>query len=306
MIVAVGLSPALDRTLLVDELRPGTIHRPRSVVQLAGGKGLNVARAARTLGSDVVAVALLGGGTGELVERLLRAEGIEASVIASQAETRVCTSVVAGDGAHTEFYEWAPSLAEGEWELIEARVSAALDRRPGWLTLSGSMPPGTPDDAVARLAHLAHARGARVAVDTHGAALQLALAERPDVVKVNVQEAADAVGGDPAEAHEAALALHSRRAHGWLTVVTAGGAGAYAVGPDGVVHVGVAHPGAYPVGSGDSFLAGLVVGLLETGDVGSALALGAAAASANTASPGAAVLDGALARRWATEVVVGS
>jgi fructose-1-phosphate kinase PfkB-like protein len=46
MIVAVALSPALDRTLVVDSLNPGSIHRPLQIVEVVGGKGFNVTRAA--------------------------------------------------------------------------------------------------------------------------------------------------------------------------------------------------------------------------------------------------------------------
>jgi 1-phosphofructokinase family hexose kinase len=306
MIVSVAPSPALDRTLVVDAVSPGHIHRPTAVVAVAGGKGFNVARAAHMLGADVVGCAILGGPTGEVVRRLLADEGLRACVVDGRLETRTCTSVAdATTGAMTEFYEAATAVSAREWVELEQAVARELDQRPGWLTISGSMPVGAPIEAVARLTHLAHGRGARVAVDTHGPALAAALDERPDIVKVNVHEAAQVLAVDLPDARSAAVALHDRRTHGWLTVVTAGIDGAYALTDDGLWHVGTAARGAYAQGSGDSFLAGLVQGLVAyRDDVAAALALATGTASANAQEPGAAVFDVDLARTLARRVEV--
>ncbi len=307
MIVSVAPSPALDRTLVVDgDVTPGAIHRPSAAVAVAGGKGLNVARAAHALGADVVGVAVLGGPTGETVRRLLAGAGVLTACVEGAHDTRTCTTVAAGStSVLTEFYERATEVTPSEWAELERTVGDELDRRPGWLTVSGSMPPGAPVDAVARLTRLAHTRGAKVAVDTHGDALAAALDERPDVVKVNEHEAATVLGATSLDAAAAAQALHDRRAHGWLTVVTAGTAGAWAVAGDDTWHVAAARAGAFPVGSGDCFLAGLVVALsTSAADVPAALRLAAGAAAANAARPGAALLDPALARTLAADVDV--
>ena len=47
MIVCLAANPSVDRLFEVERLVKGDIHRPSSFVQVAGGKGLNVARAAR-------------------------------------------------------------------------------------------------------------------------------------------------------------------------------------------------------------------------------------------------------------------
>src|SRR2546423_458498 len=59
----------------------GATARPDSFVQVAGGKGLNVARAARALGADVVAVALLRGHAGRWLAEGLAAEGVRSEVV---------------------------------------------------------------------------------------------------------------------------------------------------------------------------------------------------------------------------------
>ena len=309
MIVSVAPSPSLDRTLLVEQVTPGAIHRPHTAISVAGGKGLNVARAAHALGNTVVAIAILGGPTGGVVRSLLDREGVIANIVPGSGNTRTCTSIAAtADHSLTEFYEPATTVTEREWRELEQRVDDECDRRPQWLTISGSMPPGAPLDAVGRLTALAHSRGVRVAVDTHGPALAGALDEHADIIKVNVHEAAAVLGltsdqiDDPAAA---AQLLHDRREHGWLTVVTAGGLGAWAIADGPMYHAAPGDHGAFPVGSGDSFLAGLVTGLKESSDnVAFSLALATAAASANAQVPGVAVFDAVNARDLSAHVEV--
>ena len=132
--------------------------------------------------------------------------------------------------------------------------------------------------------------------------------EHADIIKVNVHEAAAVLGltsdqiADPAAA---AQLLHDRREHGWLTVVTAGALGAWAIADGPMYHAVPGDHGAFPVGSGDSFLAGLVTGLKESSDnLAFSIALATAAASANAQVPGVAVFDAVNARDLSAHVEV--
>ena len=305
MFLAISPSPALDRTLLVDELVVGRVHRPIEVLELAGGKGLNVARAAHRLGADVTALAVLGGHSGAVVREMLEAEGIRADVISGDVPTRICTTVVCQrTGVSTDFYEATPLVPSATWATLTSRAEELLAAGLAWVTVSGSMPRNLGVDEVAHLVALAHKSGARVALDTHGEALRSALQQGPDVVKVNVHEAAELVAPGSRDPLLCARLLHERRDRGWLTIVTAGKHGAFAVTNQHTWSVTPPRLGRFPIGSGDSFLAGLVVGMERGTSVPQALALASAAAAANTQVPGAAILDASLARSWASNVVV--
>ena len=52
MILCLTPNPAIDRSLYVDELKIGEVHRAKKTLAVAGGKGINVARAIRTLGGN--------------------------------------------------------------------------------------------------------------------------------------------------------------------------------------------------------------------------------------------------------------
>ncbi|MEA4942802.1 MAG: PfkB family carbohydrate kinase [Propionicimonas sp.] len=282
MITCLGLSPALDISYGLPEVEVGRIHRPSWVVELPGGKSLNVARALAVLGQPVRAIAPLGGPVGQVMAEALVAAGIEVEQVPVSATRRCVSAFSQNDGSATEFYEPALPLDDAAWQ----RLCTAVEHIDGgWLAVSGSVPA----DRVGPLADVvaaASARGVRVALDVHGPALAAVLAAAPiAVVKVNRAEAVDLLGDGPA----AALAGGLRRAGAGLAVVTDGATGAVALGEDGgALWATPGQPGRYAVGSGDCFLAGLLAELCAGGELRAALALATAAAAANTRVPGAA------------------
>jgi len=145
-------------------------------------------------------------------------------------------------------------------------------------------------------------RAGRAALDTREAGVEA----RPDVVKVNAEEASAMVGRSvrtAADAAEAAVTLHE--ATGGAAIVTVGREGAAMVAPDGEVLLGrVEAAGRYPVGSGDAFLAGLVVALDGGAGWRDALALALGAGTANAEIPGAGVLDPHRARQLAAAALI--
>jgi len=298
VIVCLAANPSIDRLFEVERLVAGGIHRPLGFVQVAGGKGLNAARAAHRLGGDVRVAAILRGHAGRWLEEALQAEGIGGAFVWTHGENRSSLSVAdrsAGD--LTEFYEHGPVAPEVAWvELVEA--ASGLFRPGSWLTISGSMPRGLRDGGYRDLVTEAKGAGMRVALDAEGEPLRLAVEAGPEIVKLNTAEAAGLLGR-PADGREDALAscAELRRlagGDGRAGIVTRGADGVTVAAPDGTVYEGMLYErGRYPVGSGDAFLAGLVVGL-ERGDPWShALGLALGAAAANAELPGAGALDAA-------------
>ncbi len=290
MIHALGLAPSLDVVHTVEVVVPGAIHRPTRVVRLAGGKSLNVARALARLGHPVRALAPLGGPLGDLVAELLAPSGVDLVRLATTAPTRLCLTVADEDaGALTEFYEHAPAADGGELDALEQALDGV--QAGDWFVVSGSVPRGTDLDRLVGLLAGVRDRGARLAVDTHGAVLPL-LVERatPDLVKINRAEAAELVARDPADLVELGGAV---RALGVAVLVLTDGADG-AVGWDAAGGWRVrtdAAPGGYPVGSGDSFFAGLVGDLGAGSALPDALVTAAAVGAANAAVPGGALFD---------------
>ena len=182
-------------TYVVPHLRPGTIHRPREVYRVPGGKGFNVARVAQALGADVVATGVLGGDSGAWMIAMLGRAGIRIAPVPGAQPTRTCVSIAdQASGTVTEMYEPAPLITARAWSTLLATVARLCEEHPSWVSLSGSLPPGPVPEALADLVAAAKNAGAKVAVDTHSTALAAAVGAGADLVKVNVQEAAALLG----------------------------------------------------------------------------------------------------------------
>jgi 1-phosphofructokinase family hexose kinase len=307
-IVFVAANPSIDRLYEVDHLTVGDIHRPDRAMAVAGGKGLNAARAALTLGASVTAVGIVGGEAGDWILERLDAIGLDARMARSAAETRTCVSILdRSSGSLTEVYERGERLEPAAWEALEAILTLELDRGDvAAVALSGSLPPGAPPDGYGRLARMAAARSVRVVADTSGSSLAAVLGEHPEVVKMNAAEAAETTGLTVADAWSAAAAGRVLRERGaGSAIVTLGAGGAVLVSATDAVHlVPPDVRGIYPVGSGDAFLAGLAVGLTSGMTLLEAARLGVAAGTANAELPGAGELDPASVARHRVEVTL--
>jgi 1-phosphofructokinase family hexose kinase len=307
-IVFVAANPSIDRLYEVDRLTVGDIHRPDQALAVAGGKGLNAARAALALGASVTAVGIVGGRAGDWIVEGLATIGLDARMARSAAETRTCVSILdRSSGALTEVYERGERLEPAAWEALEAILTLELDRGDvAVVALSGSLPPGAPPDGHGRLARIAAARSVRILADTYGSSLAAVLGEHPEVVKVNAAEAAETTGRavvDPESAAAAGRILRERGATN--AIVTLGSRGAVVVSAtDAIYLVPPGVRGLYPVGSGDAFLAGLAVALTGGMTLPEAARLGVAAGTANAERPGAGELDPTTVARYHAEVTL--
>ncbi|HEY7755631.1 MAG TPA: PfkB family carbohydrate kinase [Actinomycetota bacterium] len=309
MILSVAASPSIDKLFEVERVIPGAIHRPEGFVQVPGGKGLNVARAAHSLGADVLATGILAGHAGRWLAEALDAEGVPGTFAWVAGETRASLSVADRErGGLTEFYERGQDIGSEGWSALEDVVRAALPGR-SWMTMSGNLPLGAPDDGYARLIRIARDAGVRTALDAREAALAEGFDAGPDLVKVNDEEAGWFLGtriASLADARGAAERLHARLG-GLGAIVTCGADGALIAGPDGVVvHGRLYVQGPYPVGSGDAFLGGLVTALDRGDPWRGALRLALGAATANAEVPGAGRLDPVVAAELAARADLAS
>jgi 1-phosphofructokinase len=267
MIVTLTPNPSLDRTLELDHLVRGAVNRATGGRVDAGGKGVNVARALTAHGVRTTAVAPMGGADGTRLADLLAGRGIEVRPVPVSGGVRTNITVAEPDGTTTKLNEPGPTLTPAE---VEALRRAVLDAAtPGsWVVCCGSLPGGVDITFFADLIGPLHARGARVAVDTSGAAMRAVLSpERsgspelmPDLIKPNHEELAEAVGRALPTLGDVVDAAQELRARGVVAVLASlGGDGAVLVDAAGATHAEarVEHPRS-TVGAGDALLAGFL------------------------------------------------
>jgi 1-phosphofructokinase family hexose kinase len=287
MILCITPNPAVDRTILLPHLVLGNVHRAQKVMVAAGGKGFNVARAIRILGSQPLCMGFAGGHSGRQMADLARDEGLQSSWTWTDAETRTCTILVAGDRDATLINEPGLPLSTTDWKHLLQDIDKQLPS-VDLACISGSLPPHSSAEDFQHLLHMLVDSGRQVWVDTSGAALNTALAIPQVCIKVNGNELGEALEVEVNDFSSAgqALDLLGERAP-TACVITLGSAGAvlatrtgrwFAKGPQ--IRV------VSTVGSGDSFLGGLVSALDEGADGTEALRSGVAAGTANALSAG--------------------
>jgi len=293
-VVTLTLNPALDLSAEVPRVEAGPKLRTGPVTAEAGGGGVNVARAVAALGGQAVALACLGGATGARLAGLLAdVPGLTLVPLPVTGETRESLSVTcAATGAQYRFVLPGPALPPAAAADLCAAVAAHLPAA-AVLVLSGSQPPGLPDDWPQALARGLPA-GVRLIVDTSGPALDRLIAApepgaAPAILRMDAAEA-QALSPHPLATPEDSAAL----AAGWVArgvagcvILARGAEGSVLVTADRAL---LCAPPAVPVvskvGAGDSFVAGLALALARDEGPEAALTLGTAAAAAAVTTPG--------------------
>ena len=158
----------LTRQFVVSSFEINKIHRPESVIALAGGKGCNVARALKTLGETPVVSGWVGGFSGQFIENELQLEGMQTDFIHTDFESRTCTSILDREKqTMTEIYEVGESVPLEKINELRDHILTIIGKYQA-VTLSGSLPPGVPSDFYADLIEIARKENVLTFLDTSG------------------------------------------------------------------------------------------------------------------------------------------
>lgn len=296
MILTVTLNAAIDRTVAVPNFRLGHRHRAVESRTVAGGKGINVARALRLLGRPVIAAGFAGGPTGNRVLEQLRRESILTDFTWIAGETRINMAVVdPTSGEQTEINERGPAVSPEEVERFVERLRYLSDGAR-ICVLAGTLPPGAPEDLYGRLVEDLRERGVAVLLDAEGEPMLAGLRAGATVVTPNEREAEELVGQEFGDRDEFV--------HGLSELTRLGAREAAITRPDGCVAVVGEGAGrrvlevrtrslepVSTVGSGDAFLAGYAAALYDGREPRDCLAHAVACGAESTQHFGAGTVD---------------
>jgi 1-phosphofructokinase len=303
VIVTLTPNPSHDRTVgLAGPFERGAVHRATSVTSQAGGKGVNISRAAVVAGVETLAVLPAPADDPFVLE--LRSAGIPCRPVPGcRGDLRTNITVTEPDGTTTKLNSPGPTVTPQVLDDLTAALVAAVTgdpaAAPDWVVLAGSLPPGAPHEWYADLVQTLAGTGARVALDTSEAPLRAVVDRLPDaapaLMKPNGDELASLTGddaatieADPLVAARAASVLLERGVGAVLA--TLGARGAVLATPDGAWH---AEPPptevVSTVGAGDSSLFGYLMADLRGDDPAGRLALAVAYGSAAAGLPGTTI-----------------
>ena len=212
MITTVTLNPAVDKTYTAEELIPGQVNRMETVVKLAGGKGINVAKALRCYEQPVRAMGFLGGYSGRLIEDYAEKIKVCCAFTHISGETRSSMNILDQNGYVTEILEPGPHISKKELQSFLGEYENVLDDSE-LIILSGSVPGGVPEDIYGTLIEIAKKKQKRVVLDSSGIYMREGVRKLPFMIKPNWKELEALMGRkvkDREDAIGAALHLHSQ------------------------------------------------------------------------------------------------
>ncbi len=308
MIYVLCANPAWDRMLLFeDQLLLNAVNRVEKVKEVAGGKGVNVVRAIKTVGGTSELLLFLGGWQGERFVASLKQEGLSFRSFSVQGETRVTTILhEEGSGRHTVINEPGPLVSVEEALRVERYLEDKLCEGD-YLVLSGSLPRGIRLDWYAKLLAIARARKSFGVLDTSGVYLKRAFQNPPFMVKPNVEEAEGLLGYSICSQEDKLRAVSELQRRGVVAVVLSDGPRGLTVAWGAkrfLVSVESRRFGSYSIGSGDTLVGAVVFGLERKWPLEKVLRFAAACGLANTLCPGAGCFDPHFAWMLQEKVVV--
>ena len=263
-VLTVTLNPALDLTVRLPSLRLGEVNRSDSLQVHAAGKGLNVAQVLADLGHQLTVTGFLGEGNPQAFEQLFAARGFADEFVRVAGDTRSNLKLAEADGRVTDINGPGLAVSEAQCDELLARLERLVPDHD-LVIVAGSLPRGIEVQWFVELLQRLKRLGARVSLDTSGAALREGLAATPWLIKPNEEELGEA--RSVALDDSSAVAAEARRlqAEGIAHVVVSQGAlGVSWFSPNAALH---ANPPKVrvvsTVGAGDSLLAGMLHGLLE-------------------------------------------
>ena len=293
MITSVSLNPSIDRTLTVDGFTPGGLNRVVSKSDIAAGKGVNVALTVAGLGLDAECVGFMYRDGGSLFEKRLMLNATPYEFIWCEGSVRTNIKVFdRSAGVVTELNESGMTVsADDLGKMVDLVVKHA--ENSDYLILSGSLPPGCPQDYYKTLISAVDGLGCRCVLDADGERLRYGLEAKPFMIKPNRYELEMMTGKamrDLADIRNAAL----RYIDNGVEVV------AVSLGADGALITNGAETLYAPrvnievkgtVGAGDAMVAALAAGFMADCDLEEAFRMGVACASTRCVTEGYKTID---------------
>ncbi len=288
MILTVTANTAVDKRYVTAGSRVGEVNRVKTVTRTAGGKGLNVSRAAFIAGEEVLATGFLGGHNGRLIEELLAQDGISGDFVWCEGESRDCINIWdETTRTQTEFLEPGFEIGKEDMGRLAAKVEEKIDQADV-ITISGSVPRGADAGLYGQLLDIARAHGKKAILDTSGQLLADSIAFRPYMIKPNIDEIR-MLTGMPMDNMDDILAAAKKLHEAGIAcvVISLGASGAVMSCEDGAWQALVPKVDAVnTVGCGDSMIGGFAAAIARGMSMPEALRFAASVSTAAAMTTG--------------------
>lgn len=282
MILTVTLNPSIDRRYFVKDFNKDEVFRSTEVQYTPGGKGLNVSRVVKAFNEPLVATGVLGGLSGQFIIEKLDELDIKSKFVNIGANTRSCIAILSNDGSQTEVLEPGPKISQNELDDFYENYKKLVGESK-IICGSGSVPQNAPIDIYKKLIEVAKEKDKKFILDTSGETLKEGMKASPFMIKPNKEELESIIGNSIDTEKEFIKAIKDIRKYGIeLIIVSLGPDGSIVSYKDEIYRVEAPKIEAInPVGSGDSMVAGIAVGLIRGYDFEMLIKLATACGTAN-------------------------
>jgi 1-phosphofructokinase len=288
LIITVTLNPALDKTLVIDELKEGKLNIVNDERLDAGTKGVNVSRVLKELGGDSLALLLTGGQSGRTLLDFVRDYGVNYEAIDIKGDTR--TNIKIFDDSKkviTEINSKGPIINASEINMLINSINKNL-KSNDTIVFSGSAPRGVETDIYKTLIKASKDIGAKTILDADGELLLKGLEMEPYLIKPNIHELEKAFNVKISSNKEILSLSKEIISKGVKNIyISMGGDGSIFVNEDLAYFIEpMKLKVKSTVGAGDSMLAGMIYALSNGYDLEKALKLSTACAAATVSLEG--------------------
>lgn len=268
MIITLTLSPSLDKSYVVDSFSVDRVNYASRSTILPGSKGINVSRMLTTLAVENTALGFCGGFMSPLFKTLLDTENVKYDFVETEAEIRFNIKIAdLESNTSTDVNEYSKNVTDEEFDSLLSLYKSYLPNA-SYVVIAGSLRKEMAPDACNVFIRAANLAGKKVLFDSQGDAFKYAVAEKPYLIKPNIDELSEYAGRRLESDSEIIEVLENIHSMGvTYALVTLGEKGALMVCDEGIYKM--TPPEVIPInttGAGDSFLAGIIYGLKSNAD----------------------------------------
>lgn len=262
-VCALALSPAVDKTIYVENFRPDAVNHAMQSIQVPGAKGVNVAKNLARCGIDSTCFGFIGGKNGEYICSELEKDGVVCDFVGVDYDARTNIKIVdLKNATYTDVNLLGEAPTKENIEKLRLKTKE-LAKKCSFVSLGGSLPPGVDASIYYELTQIAKAEGALVTIDSCKEPLMLAIKAKPFVIKPNLDELEQTFGekyNTIDEIINKAVSIYESGVENVL--VSLGSEGAVAVCAGDVFRLYTLDVPVYnTVGAGDAFLSGFIYGM---------------------------------------------
>ena len=293
MITSISLNPSIDRTLTVENFQAGALNRILGRSDVAAGKGINVALTVSSLGLDAECIGVMYRDSASLFEKRLMLNSTAYDFVWLEGCARTNVKVFdRAAGVVTELNESGIPLEPEKLKEITDLVIRHAENSD-YLILSGSLPPGCPQDFYRTLIRAVDGMGCRCILDADGERLKYGLEATPYMIKPNHYELEMMAGKKLTTMKEIRNAAFKYLDSGVKVI-------AVSLGADGAMITNGGETLYAPkmnievkstVGAGDSMVAGLAEGFMADNELEESFRMGVACATARCMTEGNRIMD---------------